>query len=204
MACAEFQKIVDAALDRDRTVSTLITLTYTADPLICWRAIDAIGRCAVRLSTIRPDALKNYLRRLFWLMSDESGAVAWRAPEIIGEIVRSDPQTFADFIPMTIALLDLEPEDRPPFLSGILYALGRIGEAAPASVETGLSRIVEALTEADSQARSMAVWCLGRLGVRDALIQHPELADDQGKALIYREEQLVETTVAGLLAEALA
>lgn len=204
LACAEFQRVVDAALDRDRTVGTLITLTYTADPLICWRAIDAIGRCAVRLSTIRPDVLKNYLRRLFWLMSDESGAVAWHAPEIIGEIVRSHPQTFADFIPMTIALLDLEPEDRPPFLSGILYSLGRIGEAAPGSVEAGLPGIVEALTEADSQARSMAVWCLGRLGVRDALFQRPELSDDQAKALVYRDEQLIETTVCSLLAEALA
>ncbi len=158
----------------------------------------------MRLSTIRPDALKNYLRRLFWLLSDESGAIAWRAPEIIGEIVRSDPRTFADFIPMTIALLDLEPEDRPPFLSGILYALGRIGEAAPSSVEKSLPSIVEALTESDPQARSMAVWCLGRLGVRDALFQHPELAHDQGIALIYREEQLVETTVSSLLVETLA
>jgi hypothetical protein len=204
LACADFPKIVDAALSRDRTVGALITLTYAADPLICWRSIDAIGRCAVRLSAIRPDALKNYLRRLFWTMSDESGAVAWRAPEIIGEIVRSDPRTFADFIPMTIDLLNLEPEDKPPFLSGILYALGRIGEAAPASVAAGLPGIVEALTDVDSQARSMAVWCLGRIGVRDALFQHPELAHDQGKALIYRDEQLVEITVAGLLGEALA
>jgi len=204
LACAEFQRVVNAASDCGRTVSTLITLTYAADPLIRWRAIDAIGRCAVHLSRIRPESLKNYLRRLFWLMSDESGAVAWRAPEAIGEIVRSDPQAFADFIPMTIKLLDLEPEDRPPFLPGILYALGRIGEAAPSSVVKALPGIIDSLTEADSQSRAMAVWCLGRIGARDALSQHPELANDHGKAIIYREKQLMETTVSSLMHDALA
>jgi hypothetical protein len=203
LACAEFQRVADSALEQYRTMSTLITLTYDADPLIRWRAVDAIGRCAERLCAIRPGGLKSLLRRLFWMMSDESGAVAWHAPEAIGEIVRSDPLAFTDFIPMTISLLDLEPEDRPPFLPGILYALGRIGEAAPDAVQDGLPGIAEALAETDSQARAMAVWSLGRLGARDALARRPELAHDQSEALVYREEQLVTATIGSLWAEAL-
>jgi hypothetical protein len=204
LAAAEFQKVVDASVEGRRTISTLIALTYDPDPLIRWRALDAIGRCAAHLCAIRPAALKDYLRRLFWTMSDESGAVAWHAPEAIGEIIRSDPPTFADFIPMAIALLDLEPEDRGPFLPGILYALGRIGEAAPDVMEKCLAGIIEALTADDPQARAMAVWSLGRLGAREALLLHPELAYDQCEALVYREERLVATTIESLWSEARA
>ncbi len=204
LADAEFQKVAGSDQAPARTIRTLIALTYDPDPCIQWRALDAIGRCAVRLCKIRPDALKDILRRLFWMMSDESGAVAWHAPEAIGEIIRSDPSAFADFIPMTIALLDLEPEDRPPFLPGILYALGRIGEAAPDAVKDGLPRIIEALADTDSQIRAMATWSLGQIGVREALLQHRELAQDQGEALVYRKEQPMATTIGSLWAEALA
>jgi hypothetical protein len=201
---AEFQKVVAAAEENGRTIGTLVTLTFEADALTRWRALDAIGRCAARLCAIRTEALKNLLRRLFWMMGDESGAIVWHAPEAIGEIIRSDPYRFADFIPTTLALLDLEPEDRPPFLPGILYALGRIGEAAPHTVEAALPGIIESLADADSQARAMAVWSLGQLGQHKILSRFRDLAEDPGEALVYRREQLVSTTVGRLWEEALS
>jgi HEAT repeat protein len=201
---AEFQKIVDASLENGRTINVLVTLTYDENPLVCWRALDAIGRCAEHLCRTRAESLKNVLRRLFWMMSDESGALAWHAPEAIGEIVRSDPRAFADFIPMTVALLDLEPEDRPPFLPGILFALGRIGRAAPDTVKEGLASIAGALAESDTQVRAMAIWCLGQVGERDVLLRHHELGNDQRSAVVYRKEQLKTTTVGTLWKEAVS
>ncbi len=199
---AEFQRIIENASEHGRTVSTLIALTYDADPLIHWRALDAVGRCAEQLCTTRTETLKNLLRRLFWQMSDEAGAMAWYAPEAIGEIVRADPHVFADFIPLTVSLLDLEPEDLPRFLPGTLYALGRIGEKMPDAVKGGLSRMLEALVVEDAQARAMAVWCLGRIGETAVLVQRLELAKDQGEAVVYSEEQVVTTTVAALWTDA--
>ena len=203
LACAEFERVVHAAVEHDRTIRILISLTYDADPLICWRAIDSIGRCAGRLSTLRPEGMKNHLRRLFWMMSDESGSVTWHAPEAIGEIIRSDPQAFPDFIPLTISLLGLEPEDRPHFLPGILYALGRIGEVVSNSMDACLPQIFDALTESDPQARAMSVVCLRRLHEGNLLSRRIDLLHDQGKALIYRGEQIVQTTVGQLMSDAL-
>ncbi len=200
---AEFQPIIEYASEHGRTVNTLIALTYDTDPLIHWRALDAVGRCAEKLCTTRNEALKNLLRRLFWQMSDEAGSMNWHAPEAIGEIVRADPKAFADFIPLTVSLLYLEPEDLPRFLPGTLYALGRIGEKAPDAVKGGLPRMLEALAARDAQARAMAVWCLGRIGKTAVLAKRPELAKDQGEAVVYSKEQVVTTTVAALCAEAL-
>ena len=198
LASADFRKILYAAKVSDRTLGNLITLTYLDDALLSWRAIDAIGRCAEYLTPIRPRVLKKYLRRLFWMMTDESGSIAPRAPEAIGEIVRSDPGEYADFIPLTVSLLNLEPEDRPVFLPGILYALGRIGEAAPGTIDESLEGIETALSDPDSQARAMSIRCLGRIGRRDILLRHPELAKDTGRALLYHEENIVDTTVSRL------
>ncbi len=195
---AEFRKILDAASGSNRIIGTLITLTYSGDPLLSWRAIDAIGRCAEHLAPTRPEVLIKYLHRLFWMMTDESGSIAPRAPEIIGEIVRSNPEKFSDFIPLTVSLMHLEPEDRPVFLPGILYALGRIGEAAAGRIEDGIDGIETALSDPGSQTRAMAVWCLGRIGRHDILLRHSELQQDNGAAQIYLEERLLDTTVGEL------
>ena len=203
LACADFRKLVDAARNNNRTLSTLITLTYSEDPLIIWRAIDAIGRCASELSATRPKVFRNYLRRLFWMMSDESGAVVPHAPEVIGEIIHSNPVEFAGFIPLTFSLLRLEPEDRPVFLPGILYALGLIGIAAPGCVEDGLADIEKSLQSPDPQTRAMAISCLDRFRARTVLLRYPELGRDEGKAQIYFQERILITTVGRIYSETL-
>jgi hypothetical protein len=201
---ADFRKVLDSAATSSRTLSALIALTYSEDPLICWRAIDAVGRCAERYSAGRPQVFRKYLNRLFWMMSDESGTVAPHAPEVIGEIIQSNVKLFEDFVPLTISLLNLEPEDLPAFLPGILYALTRIGAEAPGSIEDALDGIEEALTARDAQSRAMAVLCLGRTGYRDILSRNPGLEKDTGRARIYSGEGIRITTVARLYRDALA
>jgi hypothetical protein len=203
LASADFQRVLDAVSESNRAIGKLITLTYCDNALIRWRAIDAVGRSAKHWGPKRPEVFKKYLRRLFWMMTDESGSVAPHAPEVIGEIIHSNPLIFSEFIPLTLSLMNLEPEDRPLFLPGILYALGKIGEAAPGALGESVNGIEACLSEKDSQVRAMAVWCLGRMGSRDTLLGHPELAGDGGKALIYHEERLLDTTVGLLYKQAL-
>lgn len=198
LVSADFRKVLDAASGSNSAIGVLINLTYSDDALLRWRAIDAVGRCAKHLVPERSGVFKKYLRRLFWMMTDESGSIAPHAPEVIGEIVRSDPDAFSEFVPLALSLMNLEPEDRPMFLSGILYALGRIGEASPGAVQAGVKGMEACLSEADSQVRAMAVWCLGRTGRGDILLRRPELGRDGGRAQIYLEESLQDTTVAEL------
>ena len=201
---ADFGRIVAAASKTSRTLSALITLTYSDDSLVCWRSIDAIGRCAEKLSTQRPRIFRNYLQRLFWMMSDESGSVVPHAPEIIGEIIRSNPDAFHDCIPLTISLLSLEPEDLPRFLPGVLYALARIGPVSPSGIKGAAEGIERSLASPDPQARAMAVLCLGCNGWKRTLLRHSALARDSEGACIYEDEKILSTTVAKLYRNALA
>lgn len=204
LAGGDFGRVLDEVGRNPRTLGTLITLTYSDDPLICWRSIDAIGRCADHLSPARPAIFRKYLQRLFWMMSDESGSVAPHAPEAIGEIIQSNPQEYSDFIPLTLSLLKLEPEDLPLFLPAILYALGRIGAVVPERVKDTLNEIETLLSSPDIQTRAMAVRCLDRIGCSEILLRHPRLKDDSEEALIYHEERIQKAAVSQLYADALS
>lgn len=104
-----YEAILKMASRRKHTLSLLTALTYDSDQEVSDRAVKATGLAAKQIADHDPDFVHNYLRRLFWLVNDESGGVCWRAPELIGEIIHNCPQ-FSQFRPMLISLLDGERE----------------------------------------------------------------------------------------------
>ena len=102
---ADFPAIIEIAGKHRRTLSFLTALTYDQDRLISWRAVEAIGLAASRIANTDPEYVRVHLRRMIWLLNDESGGIGWRAPEAIGEIIYHHPDLFAEFIPILIYLL---------------------------------------------------------------------------------------------------
>jgi hypothetical protein len=203
LADGRLDLVEDAIARRHRLLGTLFTLTYDSDPLIVKRAIEAYGRAAARIAASRPEFVREHLRRLFWLITDESGGIAWHAPEAIGEVIRNRPEEFLDFVPLLVSVLDLEPEDLVRFLAGTLYAIGRLAEAAPESLSGEQRRWIRgqaerALASPDPQVRGMALWCLARLPGADAAETAWSLAADAGPVVLYVDGQIETTTVARL------
>lgn len=195
--------IIELAGHKRRVLSFLTTLTYDPDPLIAWRAIEAIGLAAGRIADDDPEFVRIHLRRLLWLLNDESGGIGWRAPEAIGEIIRNRQKQFAEFVPIVISLLDMEEEDVGKFLPGILWAIGRLGQVMPDAAKLAIPGIVPCLNNPDPQTRGMAVWCLGQLHAANHLLPEVLLKDDSAID-VYLDGQLVCKSVAQLAGEALA
>lgn len=200
-----FDEIVNAVVSNRRLLGTLFTITYDTDPLVVGRAVDAFGRAADRLADVDPEFVREHLRRLFWLITDESGGIAWRAPETAGEVLRRRPDTFRDFVPLLLSVLDMEPEDLVRFLPGTLCAIGRLAEAAPQALSSDQAwwvrqRAVRALFSADSQARGLALWCLARLPGIDAEADARRFTGDTAPVTLYANGQIESTTVGGLAA----
>lgn len=196
--------LLDYACHHKRTLSYLTALTYDPEPLIAWRALDAIGRVAEQAAANGDlEWVRNHLRRCQWLLSDESGGIGWRAPEMMGEIVRRLPEALADFIPLVALLLfDMEDEDALRFKNGHLWAVGRIAQVRPRGMEAGQPWALLALEDADSQTRGLGLWCLAQFpaelrpeGLQTCL---PALLKDQGQVQIFDGENLVETNVSAL------
>ena len=90
------------------------------------RAIEAQGMAAEALSSSSPAYVKEHMRRLYWLITEESGACFWRAPECMAECGARMPRLLASHVPIAFHLIEtLEDEDLDHFRPGALWAVGR-------------------------------------------------------------------------------
>ncbi len=189
---------------KKRVLGSLVASTYDADPRISWRAIEALGVAASRVAEDDPDHIRQLLRRLLWLINDESGGICWRAPEAMAEILRRQPTLYADYIPIvTLLLVNLEEEDLERFRAGVLRAIGRLGGLARDSFQDVAPAVVSALIDSDPQVRGMAVWCLHEVGRADLLAGRLDLIADEDPVDLYEDGILTRTTVSQLVQRAL-
>jgi hypothetical protein len=194
------EEIADLAARSRRVLGDLVPLTFDPDPGIAWRAVVAMGRAAARIADDDPAFVREQLRRLHWLMQEESGGVCWRAPEAMAEIVSRRPELFAEYVPIVAHfLVELAPEDLRHFRAGVLWAIGRMGAPARAQVAEVGPAMVAALDDPAPQVRGMAVWALTRVGETAALARRSDLVADVGPVELFDGEELTRTTVGALM-----
>jgi len=197
---ARIEEIADLAGRQRRVLGSLVSLTFDLDPLIAWRAVEAMGAAAARIADDDPEYVREHLRRLRWLISDESGGICWRAPEAMAEIIRRRPRLFLEHIPIVVYLLRvMAEEDLVRFRAGILWAIGRLGDLAASEVEAVLPSIAACLDDSDPQVRGMAVWCLVQCRRAEPLKARSDLLSDEGTAVLYLDGHLLNRSVAELV-----
>jgi len=163
-----------------------------------------MGVAADRIAQRSPQYVLNHLRRLYWLITEESGGICWRSPEAMAEIIRYRPKLLADYVPIVVFLIvNLAEEDLEHFRPGVLWAIGRLGTVAGDHVPAVLSQIIAALDHADPQVRGMAVWCLGQVGQTKPLAARFDLLSDDGPVDLYEDGTLNRTSVCRLVRQAL-
>lgn len=200
----KLEDVAEMAKKKKRVLGGLVALTFDADELVGWRAIEAMGMAAEGMSASSPAYVKEHMRKLYWLITEESGACFWRAPESMAELGVRLPRLLEAFVPIAFHLLEtLEEEDLEHFRPGALYALGRLAGVLPNDVPPMLPLILKALDDPDPQARGMAVWVLGQVGRTDALKERGGLLEDEGPVRLYRNRVLDRMTVGLLTREVL-
>jgi HEAT repeat protein len=157
MESNDLEAIVSLARSDRKIVSLLVRLAFDKETLVGWRAIKAVGLIAREIVATDVEFLRETCRKLLWSLSDESGGIGWAAPELLGEIVSSDPKRFADIVPLIAQVYDVEED---VFRSGVLYALSLIGEKAPELVLRHADVVLKGLSEANPLARVFALQAL--------------------------------------------
>lgn len=148
---------VRAGREERRALSVLTRFAYEKDTLVGQRAIRATGLISRELAKTDRAALREACRKLLWSLSDESGAIGWAAPELLGEIVAADPGGLADIVPLIASVYDVE---EVVFRPGVLYALARIGMQAPELALKHADLMLRGLTEQDPLAKVFALQAL--------------------------------------------
>lgn len=194
------EEIVDLAAEKKRVLGILVSLTYDPDPELAWRAVTTMGAAADRVADFNSDFVRSHLRRLFWLLNEESGGVCWYAPQAIAEIIRRRPRVWADQFPLLVTLItSMAEEDLELFRPAVLWALGRVAPVAGAEIETVLPDIAACLDDKDPRSRGMAVWCLIQAGRRDLFSERTDLLSDNEPFSLFENDLLEQTTVAALV-----
>jgi hypothetical protein len=193
-----FDDIVKISHEDKRAISALISLSYDKNDVQSWRAIEAIGLIACDLVKDRIDILRDTIRKLFWSMTDESGGIGWSAPEMIGEIVRSNPDEFIDIIPILWSHIDEEM-----FRPGVVWAMCRIADVRPDLVNFILNDLQYLIEDKNPAVRGYAASAMGKLLNNTAEVNLRKLLEDTAPIMLYSDGELQHKTVRELAEKAL-
>jgi HEAT repeat protein len=177
-------------------LSTLVSFLSATDDLLRWRAIEALGLLAEDTAARDLGTVRDLVRRQLWSMNDESGGIAWHAPEAVGEILFRVPALAREF-----ASILASHHATPPFEAGVQLALERLAELDPRLVAPEEPKLLAALSHPEAAARGAAAASLGVLAPANAAAALRGLVEDRGVVTLYdRSAGTLETSTVGALA----
>jgi len=141
--------------------------------LVRWRAIEALGRASAIIAETDLEKVRRQIRRILWLMNDESGGICWNGPEAIGEIILHIPGLIYEYGPILISFLGEEP-----FEAGTRRAIARVAAISPKTFEQSKASIIESLGSPVSEIRGFAINALNALEDTSACDKVKTLKDD--------------------------
>ena len=189
----QLQPIIEAAKKDRSIIRMLISLVYDKEHLQSWRAIEAIGLAAGEIAKTNVDVIRNLSQRFLWMMRDESGNGPGSAPELLGEIVRSTPDAFADIGQVLTSF-----HDEKMLRRGVMRAIWRIVEKRP-DLLTMTQELMEqklCLDDDDAVVRAYALMISGLLGLKEFRPFVQSLRDDSSPVTIYDNGKFMITSVA--------
>ncbi len=136
----------------------LVSLTYDNSEVIRYRAVEAVGWVAGDVAQRSIEKIRDNLRRLLWLMNDESGGLSWHAPELMGEILVNVPELIGEFAHLLPAFFGEEPFER-----GSHLAVCRISSVDATPFRGVAMALRQSLRAADPNIRLSAALSLVRL-----------------------------------------
>ena len=162
----------------------LISLAYSDNELIKWRSIEAIGIVSALMAKSDLERVRDLVRRLFWLMNDESGGLGWSSPEMIGEILVNIPELIDEFGHILIAYFDEEPFER-----GSHLAVSRVASINPEPYKSKIPRLIESLNSSDTYIQYYALLILHSIEAEPPVAAVKRMLGDSSSITIYDFEE---------------
>ncbi len=162
-------------------ISQAFSFLYDVDEFYRFRGAEALGYLC------RGVKAREYILRLFWHLSDESGAYCIGAPLAIAEIGRNNPMQFEGFKNKFVSLLDNWEVER----KYVAYGIGRTAEIIKDAYPNPCDKLFEKIEEIeDANFVIYAVWALKKLGADTR-----NFLKDKRKAKFYDGEKIVELRI---------
>ena len=182
-----------------KIINNLVSLSYDKKSSIAWRAIETVGLFTGEMAKEDSEFVRNIVGRLLWMIRDESGGIGWSVPEMLGEIVKNNPVLCADIAPIIVSFYE-----ELMLATGVLWAVGNMGELNKETIEDSVPLIRPFLKSSESIQRGYAARALGVLGATDTKQDIKGLVNDSNLIPVYNDGDIQEKTVGDIATEALS
>ncbi len=181
-----------------RVINTLISFYCHREAIIRWRAIEATGHVVAGHAMEDMESARVIMRRLTWMLNDESGGIGWGVPEAMGEILALSDRLADEY--HRIYLSYIQPAcnflEHPVLQRGLLWGLGRLAHTRSAIVRPFLPDITPFLDSEDPYHRAFAARVIALAGGPSSSALIEKLHGDPAEIEIYEESMLKTKTVA--------
>jgi len=162
----EYDHVVDlCVIDRHAWQEVRFRL-YDTNERIRWAAIEATAKLMKRWWQLKQrEKVRDYIRNLFWSMSDESGGIGWSSAQTIAETIVNIPEILDPYGSMMIAY----SIEEPPLMKGGLWGIGRLGKMISDIVGFFQEKIFAVFQSDDPEILGLAAWATGEADFRAAL-----------------------------------
>ncbi|MFC1557079.1 DVU0298 family protein [candidate division KSB1 bacterium] len=118
----DHNRLEEAVKAHPKTIRLLMGFLYHQEEGLRDAAAQGFG-IAARILPL--EKLKDLIRRMMWMLNDESGSCSWHVPYALGEIGYNNPEAIKDFV----GCLSHYADDPDEYLrTGVRSALKRIKE----------------------------------------------------------------------------
>lgn len=190
-------------------VAPLFSSLCDKSEVVRWHGISSFGMVVGRMADEDMARARVVMRRITWMLNEESGGCGWGVPEAMGEICASHEGLAAEYGRFVLSYIHEEegkPENYLEFtmlLRGAIWGVCRLAQSRPDIAAPALKDLIAALGSPDPTTVGIACWGLGGLGDKEAVEHLEKLKDRNEEVVIYRNRTFENCTVGQLAGEAL-
>jgi len=150
-----------------KLVSPLIGAFCHRDERVRWLAIMALGPTVARIAEEDMETARVVIRRLMWMLNEESGGMAWGAPEAMAECLYHHSGLAEEYTHILVSYLrpDGNLLEYPPAQRGVAWGIGRLAAKERKRLLDLKAQVYlrPLLDSPDAVTAGLSAWALGRL-----------------------------------------
>jgi hypothetical protein len=155
---------------------------YDLEERIRWASVETVSKLMqLWWESGKEEKVRQYVRTLFWSISDESGGIGWSSPQVIAEIIAHIPALIDPYGSMMIAY----SIEEPPLIKGCLWGIGRLGRSIVEVVDSFREKILAVFGMDDAEILGLASWAMGQVGFYPAIPFIEKLSSRSEPVVIY-------------------